>query len=430
MTWLELIPQPRPRPEAFNPFGEAPIQWDVFISYRSTNRYWAVALYDQLTLAGFRVFLDQFVLRPGIDLEISLSESLKKSASGVLVLSEDVEGAPWVQGEYTKMKAQRDERSSSELPFNYVIARIDKSPLPFKDGNMLYCDFSEGFEDGPRGAELVRLIHGLVGVPLSDGAARTLNAADEQTKELLTKLAAASKLGKHERIVELMQSGRPELAESPAFATTAAQLLISTKHPEEALAVIRSAQKHFPRSVRLRQLEGLALRRLKHVDEAQDVLAQLYVEKHRDPETLGIFAATWWVRYEKSRDRADLERSRSLYLEAFELSPKDEYVGINAASKSALLGELDTAREIATRVGKLVGKFTDGADFYKSLTLAEALVLVGSYDAAARVYQAARQKHPERGGDVEGTLVQLNALVAALGISEDSAAKLRKSLGG
>jgi len=274
----------------------------------------------------------------------------------------------------------------------------------------------------------VRLVHGLVGVPVSDPGVRALLEMDEATKELLIECAAHTKNVKLDKLFAVTQSNRPEFSESPTIATAASQALISANDPTRALTVIESAQKMFPRSVRLRQLQGLALRRLKRIDEAQDVLAKLYAAGHRDAETLGIYAATWWLRYEATLDSTYLERSRDLYLEAFQLSPKDEYTGINAASKSALLGELTTARSLAERVGKLVAQHANGEDFYKAFSLAEACVLVGRFKEAAQIYKLARQKHPERAGDIEGALVQLEALILALKVPVEAATSLRDTL--
>jgi tetratricopeptide (TPR) repeat protein len=441
MNWSDLVPKPRPLPESSGPFGDPPFEWDVFISYRSTNRVWAISLYDQLVAANFRVFLDQFVLRPGIDLGSSLSDVLNKSASGVLVLSRDVEGADWVRSEYTKMRELRERRGGTSLPFNYVIARIDDSKLPFEDQKALYVDFSQGYEDGPRGSGLVRLVHGLVGEPLPDKTVRAALQVDEKVKELLIEIDALHTNGDHDAMVALLQSDREELRESPNIAATGAERLISANHVEQALSVVRSAQGFFPRSLRLRQLEGLALRRLAQREEdperrlqliraSQGVLGRLYAAKHRDPETLGIYAATWWMRYELSKDRSFLERSRTLYAEAFELTPKDEYVGINAASKSALLGDLDLAKQLAERVGRLTNAFADGSEFYKAFSLAEALLLLGRYDEAATIYQKACRKHPNRRGDVDGARIQMDALIAALDVPEAAASKLRQALQG
>ena len=57
-------------------------------------------------------------------------------------------------------------------------------------------------------------------------------------------------------------------------------------------------------------------------------------ENYRDAATVGMYAATWWVRYLQSKDKHHLLRSRDLYRDAFNPDPKDYYTGINAASKS------------------------------------------------------------------------------------------------
>ena len=53
-NWLDLAPEPPPLAP-----GKA---WHVFISYRSVNRPWVLALYDVLNGLGYKTFLDQYVL--------------------------------------------------------------------------------------------------------------------------------------------------------------------------------------------------------------------------------------------------------------------------------------------------------------------------------------------------------------------------------
>jgi hypothetical protein len=52
--WLDLAPKPGAL--------AAGRQWHVFLSYRSVNRPWVLALYDVLNVLGCKVFLDQSVL--------------------------------------------------------------------------------------------------------------------------------------------------------------------------------------------------------------------------------------------------------------------------------------------------------------------------------------------------------------------------------
>src|SRR5690606_42117171 len=93
-------------------------------------------------------------------------------------------------------------------------------------------------------------------------------------------------IGDAPRIAEIATSADID----PVIAIRAASTLISLKQRDRALCVVQAAREHFPRNLRLQLLEGLALRRLGRIQEAQRVLARPYVEGHRDPDTMGIFA--------------------------------------------------------------------------------------------------------------------------------------------
>ena len=53
--WLQHAPAPP---------SEESNSYDVFISYRSSDRAWAMALYDVLKFVGWEPFLDQYDLVP------------------------------------------------------------------------------------------------------------------------------------------------------------------------------------------------------------------------------------------------------------------------------------------------------------------------------------------------------------------------------
>ena len=85
------------------------------------------------------------------------------------------------------------------------------------------------------------------------------------------------------------------------------------------------------------------------------ILTKLYESGERDTETLGILARTSMDSYLTDKNSFFLRRSRDLYLEAFRAAPDDFYAGINAASKSAMLGEMTEASDYAREVEALVG---------------------------------------------------------------------------
>jgi len=78
-NWTDLAPPPAPLTQ-----GKS---WHVFLSYRSVNRPWVLALYDILNGLGYKVFLDQYVLTAAAPLAVSLGEALDASQSAILVWS-------------------------------------------------------------------------------------------------------------------------------------------------------------------------------------------------------------------------------------------------------------------------------------------------------------------------------------------------------
>src|SRR5262249_30227531 len=150
----------------------------------------------------------------------------------------------------------------------------------------------------------------------------------------------------------------------------------------------------FARAIRPRQLHALALARRNQdsdLRQAQRLLGALYEAGERDPETLGIYGRTWMDRYSKSGDRSDLEQSRDLYAEAFERASDDYYTGINAASKSVLLGtaeDLAKANDYAARVQMIVGTEPHAGDYWMTATVGEVFLLMKNYTDAARLYKA------------------------------------------
>jgi tetratricopeptide (TPR) repeat protein len=166
---------------------------------------------------------------------------------------------------------------------------------------------------------------------------------------------------------------------------------------DEAIKMLEAVEKHFPKSIRPKQLRALALARRgkgNDLDDAQDILGELYALNHLDPETMGIYGRTWMDRYKLSGDQSELRQSRNYYAEAFEKAPDDYYTGINAASKSILLGELDKGKAIAEKVEKLVGNKAIDGDYWQTATIAEVLLIQKKYKEAADMYQQAVDESP------------------------------------
>jgi tetratricopeptide (TPR) repeat protein len=398
--------------------------WDVFLSYRSVNRPWVLRLYDQLRHLGYEVFMDQFVLTTSGGLNAQLEQHLERSATAVLIWSSRSEESKWCEDEYNSLRTLE----KSKPGFRYVVVRVDQVELPLMAQMKLWIDFS-GQPDGPTGTGLLRLLNGLQGKPLSDEAVRVAAAYDEAFARALARLSAARKNGDPDTLLELARSDAPEWTTTATLPCKVAESLIALKRPADALPLLEAMITRFPRSVRPQQLKGLALARMGQWRAAQQVLGELHELGERDPETLGILARTWRDRFAESKDPLHLRKARNLYAEAFESTPSDYYTGINAASNSVLLGDLDAAEKLAAAVERLVGTQPRKGDYWGTATVAEVQLVRRRFEEAAALYAAAVEDDPEAKGSHESTLAQARRLMDKLAPSAEERAAVEAAFG-
>ena len=415
--WLKYAPKPLPLED-----GKV---WNVFLSYRSVNRGWVLNLYDVLTELGFKVFLDQYVLKPGDSLVKSLEDGLENSQAGVLIWSNSAKDSEWVRNEYDVMisKATKDKK------FYFVRVKIESVKLPVFANTKLFIDFTE-YPDGPNGGDLLRLVHGLVGKPLSDEAVHFAYEQDEASGIAAAKITAAIRNNRPTKLIQLFEEGDTPWKTTASLACKASEGLIKLGNEDEAIKMLEAVEKHFPKSIRPKQLRALALARRgkgNDLDDAQDILAELYALNHLDPETLGIYGRTWMDRYKLSGNQNELRQSRNYYAEAFEKAPDDYYTGINAAAKSIFLGEVDKAKMIAEKVEKIVGNQPVPGDYWQTATIAEVLLIQKKYNEAAQMYQQAIDISPTEIKSHESTLKQAKLLLEKLEASEETKSEVLKA---
>ncbi len=401
-AWLKYAPQPEPL--------AGPHKWHVFLSYRSVNRPWVINLYDILSSRGFNVFLDQYVLPSSSQLVGGLDAALTTSQAGILVWSADASDSAWCQREYEAM----ERRAARDPRFHYVIAKLDAAKLPPFAANHIHVDFST-CREGPRGKGLLELLHGVLGRPLPPEAVVLGTAVDQETRDALAAIQGGRLTGDASCLRALADSDSLAWNCSPLLRCAVADAFIAISRNDDALDVLDMVERAYPRTIRVKQLRGLALARSGRTVEAQRVLAELYAAGERDPETLGIYARTWMDLYAKSGDRLHLKAARDRYIEAFESSPSDYYTGINAAAKSVLLNDVAAGTEYARRVQQLVGAAPSPADYWRTATAAEAALICGEWAAAARLYDAAVAMAPGEHGSHRTTWLQAERLMAALG---------------
>nr|VFJ65973.1 MAG: TIR domain-containing protein [Candidatus Kentron sp. FW] len=425
---------PRRRPEN--------IEWDVFISYRPPDRIWAVALYDILTQCGYTVWMDQFIPALGGKAETQLTKGLEHSASGVLIWSKNGADSESVRNELDFMVARKGNTAGTNFPFFFVVASLDGEQPSGLQSRQTYLDFS-GQPSGPMDANFVRLMCGLQGKsPTGDEILRIVGSGPSM-KEERAGLHAMAAAGSFDEILSNVRTAMSDTADDILGcgkqyqkAAVAVSLLISKGQYPQAIEAAKLALERFPNAIRLLQLQGLAFRRIGNLDKARGSLELVLAQEHRDPETLGILAAVWaelWKQRKKDRDTQGaqdaLEKSRNLYEEAFGKFPADTYTGINAASKSALLGEMDKAKALASEVlGRLeLKKERDGVaslDYWERATEAEAHLLQENWEKAYELYRAVRVDHQDKTGSIASTATQLKRLLDVLEVPDDIRQKL------
>jgi Flp pilus assembly protein TadD len=411
-NWTDLAPPP--------PSLAQGKSWHVFLSYRSVNRPWVLALYDILNGLGYKVFLDQYVLTAAAPLAISLGEALDASQSAVLVWSGKYESSEWCKKECATLETKENKKKG----FHYVVGRIDDSEITGLAESKLWIDFSSQPE-GPGGSGLLTLLFGLQDQPLPDAAVKLAAKVDEQMRDGLLSIKACREAGAVEDLIALTATDEMAWTSSPMLLCAAAEALIAMKKIPEALKVLDRTEQAFPKAVRPKQLRGLALARSGETVKAQLVLGKLYAAGVIGPETLGILARTWMDRYNQTGEKTFLLKSRDLYRQAFEAFPSDYYTGINAASKSLLAGEKETAAQLAKRVQDLVGDKAVYDDYWKTATVAEVQLLQGNFEAAADLYRTAVVAAPLEHGSHESTFSQALLLLAALDANAEQEAKIK-----
>ena len=410
--WLDLAPDPLPLPE-----GK---RWHVFISYRSADRPWALSLYDVLVHLEYKTFLDQFALSPADQLANTLGDSLDQSLSGIVIWSSAYVTSEWTADELNNLHQRERGRGG----FRYVIAKIDRTEVTGLQAGKIQVDFSNSPE-GPCGSNLLRLLYGLHGQPMSSMAVQLAARVDEQTRDSLVSIRAACNNGDAEELQRLSESTDLAWLTSPLLGCEVAQSLVSLDKNELARSVLERLIVRFPKSPRPQQLLGLAYRRERNWRDAQRILGRLYESKEMGPETLGLYASTWMQRYQAEKNPLFLRRSRNMYLEAFRAAPDSYYTGINAASKSLLLGEKDQAAQLAAKVQTLVGTAPVSGDYWKTATVAEVQLLQTNYAEAAALYEAAVSENPLAVGDHKSTWAQASILLEALAASPADSERFR-----
>jgi tetratricopeptide (TPR) repeat protein len=404
---LMITPETIPRlSEIVPPIG--PAEYHVFISYRSTDHNWALALLGRLEAVGFRAFLDQREIIPGDLFANKLQSALDRSRSAVVLISRGWLQSAWCQEEANALLA----RANNEPDFRVIPVLLEEISVPAFWKGRHRVDFA-GI-GAPEGARLRQLMYAIVGrtPPAQDSATNQVQSAvttvtDRAIRGILsqdTPLDPTQALG----LVRLWEDAHlPKGA--PALGV--AERLIAAGHLPSALQILDGAED----SVRAKQLMGLALSKLERWEEAEDILEPLFIEGNIDPESAGILAGDYKRRWLRTGERGYLLKSYETYRETFERT-QNPYNGINVATLALFLGKRDESRLVARQVLDLLGQQQQARLRYWDLaTIGEAYLLLEDLGKSREWYAKAAAKAYPRDQDVAVMRRQARMVLKELG---------------
>jgi tetratricopeptide (TPR) repeat protein len=384
VTWADRVP----------PLAEG--EYHVFVSYRSSDRPWAMSLVARLEGAGLRVFIDQKELQLGQPLAGQLQSALTRSRAAVVLVSQGWIASRWCQQEADVLV----QRAVEDKRFTLVPLRLDGSPMPALLGSRVYLDFQHSPRAEGEGVE--RLINSLLQpAPSQAGAtAHAVNAAraaiaataataassaerklSDEFVDRIVSAGGGNVVAIHSLLKEYSRTASTDLA--PLI--TAAEVLIGKSEFSPALQVLDGA----PATLRVRQLRALALSKTGKVDEAITLLEALQREDNLDAETSGLLAGRYKARWLQRKDPAFRQRSYEAYRAAYERTG-DAFNGINTAAMALHCGDSDQCRHVASQVATLLkARPLDKLDAWDKASLGEAYLLQEHFKDARHWYSQA-----------------------------------------
>ncbi len=225
---------------------------------------------------------------------------------------------------------------------------------------------------------------------------------------------------------------------SATLLTLASERLLARRMHRRARAAAERALALDPDSLRAAQLLGLCDSRAAQASRLdgsrrrllEAALATLEPLRRRDPndeETLGILAGAHKRIWRTSGDRERLAESCRTYSHGWQASRgSSSYLGVNAAATALWLGETERARRVAGEVRRLLAERgeaiarmgTGGAvdGLWDRATRAECELLLGDHRVAAELYRSTLSAWPDRGGELDAVLAQLERHLEVLGL--------------
>ena len=214
-------------------------------------------------------------------------------------------------------------------------------------------------------------------------------------------------------LAELMSIWRSRAPEegsgSPALFRCLGERILAQGEPLLAYDVVTAGLTTWPKDVRLRQLQGLALARSGATERANAILEDLRREAQPAEETLGMLGRTYKdlaaTAGSEPQRKEYLKRAAEIYAEAYRTSG-GYWSGINAATMNLLTGEKERACAIAGKVREQCLKEVadpSGDSYWELAALGEAALICRDWQQAEEWYARAAEQGKDRFGDLDSS---------------------------
>src|SRR5437773_4869640 len=196
---------------------------------------------------------------------------------------------------------------------------------------------------------------------------------------------------------------------SPAVFRCLGERVLTQGEPLLAYDVVSAGLEIWPKDVRLRQLQGLALSRSGATERANAVFENLRREEETGEETLGMLGRTYkdLAATAATREQRNefLKRAAETYTQAYEATG-GYWTGINAATMNLLIGETERAQELARKVrDECLEEIADpsGDQYWELAALGEASLILRDRSQAGEWYARAAEQGKNRFGDLHSS---------------------------
>jgi hypothetical protein len=112
-------------------------KYDVFLSHSSKDKDIVRAVAERLRADGLRVWLDEWILKPGDNLPKKLDDGLEESRVLVLFMSANAFGSDWAQLEAGTFRF-RDPLNKER---RFIPLRLDEAPIKGSLAQFLYINW-------------------------------------------------------------------------------------------------------------------------------------------------------------------------------------------------------------------------------------------------------------------------------------------------